>query len=251
MSFCPAGIGGVALFTDAEIKPKIIRGNMSPRLEALALPNSNRMTPSPETIASARLSGNPLLLSPISSSRSHLSSPRSTRAEERHRAQLRKIGFLPTGTPRVAQTGSIESDRWNMKREQQRMDRSLANIRAGTDSWAPASWWQYQHLITHNPKRDYLKKQADDKDAREVAMAQQRVRESRSHYAADDTAYHEARRRNRYQQEVRKHKLEKIDRENAAICAKILEAASRPSFETRPSEFSMSRLGSRMVTNGR
>lgn len=251
MSFCPAGIGGVALFTEAEPKPKIIRGNMSPRLEALALPNSNKTTPRAEDIESARQLGNPLLSSPQSRLGSPLLSARARQAELEHRAQLKKIGFLPSGSPRVAQTGSIESDRWNLKREQQRHERSLANIQPGTDTWAPASWWQYQSLITHNPKREYLKKQADDKAAREIAMAQQRVRESKSYYAADDTAFHEARRRNVYQQEVRRHKLEKIERENAIIFSKVFEAASRPSFETRPSEFSMSRLGSRMVTSGR
>ena len=161
------------------------------------------------------------------------------------------MGFFPSGSPRIAQSGSIAYDRWRLQRDQQRDKHSIAMIRPGTDSWAPAEWYQYQHLVTHNPKREYLKRMADETAQRRVREAQQRVRESVSHYKADDSAYREARKRNQYQEEVRRHNLEKIERENARIMNRMLIASARPSFETRPSDFSLSRIGSRLVTSGR
>ena len=68
---------------------------------------------------------------------------------------------------------------------------------------------------------------------------------------ADDSAFKEARKRNQYQQEVRRHALEQLQRENAQIFARISTAAARPSFETQPSDFTLSRIGSRLVTSGR
>lgn len=175
LSFNPPGLGGTLLFDNP--KPKIIRGNMSPRLEALARPGWESKTPRAEDIETTTIDW-------------HYASPRSrpcpsraqSRRELKHRAELKAIGFFPSGSPRIAQSGSIAYDRWRLQRDQVRDKQSIQLVRPGTDSWAPAAWYQYQHLITHNPKGEYLKAQADQKAQREIQMAKQRVRESVSHY---------------------------------------------------------------------
>ena len=129
--FSPAGLGGALLVPPSQ--PKLIRGDMSPRLKALAEPRSLMSTPrsppfppphSPRTPRLGALTQSRGTTAPAPQLRTGLADVVDwrdvlVRGPER-RPDLASMPFNPTGSPRIVQSGSVAYDRWRLKRDRER-----------------------------------------------------------------------------------------------------------------------------------
>lgn len=76
-------------------------------------------------------------------------------------------------------------------------------------------------------EREIEKELIKERAAREVRYIEDIVYRSTSHYLPDDTAKIRGEKRNRYQAEIRRHKLEAIQRENEQMFARLMNTTNR------------------------
>ena len=135
------------------------------------------------------------------------------------------LPFLPSGSPRIAITGSARNDEWLLKQSKARDKEAIASARAFADTRKPVQ--QYPHL-KNNAKRKMKEAQERARIERENQLLHERLEaRARGKYQSEyrDRGQDE---RVQYQLKMRRKmralNLEKVRAENVAMVARIRSA---------------------------
>ena len=69
------------------------------------------------------------------------------------RADLSRMPFNPTSSPRIVQSGSVAYDRWRLKRDRERDATAIRTVKGATDVFTVPDGIKYAFLVLNNPSK--------------------------------------------------------------------------------------------------